>query len=252
MIILYFTATGNSLLAAKKIGGKTFSMVQAARNKQFKFEDDVIGIVFPVYGLCVPPYVRRFLEQSEFHCRYLFGIITYGVHQGAVVKGLMDIKNRNSRQFDYINTIRMTETCLSKFEMKHEMTKSQNKEFEQAFSNILEDIKQNRHRIPPNSVWEKFLTGVHRKMYPYPIGLGMTEKYSVEGSCSHCGICAEVCPMNNIKLCEGKPSFGNQCISCEACTQNCPVNAIRLSDEKSTNRYRNPDITLEEIIAANK
>lgn len=252
MTIIYFTATGNSLFVAKAFNEKTYAMVQAVKNQKFTFEDDKIGVVFPVYGLCVPPYVRNFLEQAKFNCQYLFGIITYGVHQGAVVKDLLGMTNGNNRTFDYINTFRTTETCLSKFEMKQEIGKMQDHSFEQDIFNILEDVKQQKHWIRPNSTGEKILTGIHRKMYPYPIGIGMTSKYTVEAACNHCGICTKVCPMDNIALNAGKLSFGKKCISCQACTQNCPVNAIRLSNEKSKERYRNSKITLQEIITANK
>ena len=43
MKILYFTATGNSLAVAKKLGGELISIAQV-KDKQ-TFRDDVIGVV---------------------------------------------------------------------------------------------------------------------------------------------------------------------------------------------------------------
>ncbi|MCR5342426.1 MAG: 4Fe-4S binding protein [Butyrivibrio sp.] len=45
----------------------------------------------------------------------------------------------------------------------------------------------------------------------------------------------------------GSPIFGSNCISCGACLQNCPQNAIHHRKEKSSARYRNPHISLEEL-----
>lgn len=47
MKILYFTATGNSLAVAKKLGGELISIPQAIKNNQYEIKDDVIGFVFP-------------------------------------------------------------------------------------------------------------------------------------------------------------------------------------------------------------
>jgi MinD superfamily P-loop ATPase len=50
---------------------------------------------------------------------------------------------------------------------------------------------------------------------------------------------------------EDSVSFQNQCEGCLACLHLCPQNALHLKNEKSEKRWRNPDVTLEEIISAN-
>ena len=45
-------------------------------------------------------------------------------------------------------------------------------------------------------------------------------------NCIGCGKCAKLCPLNNIKLTDKKPVWGNQCTHCMACIGNCPVEAI--------------------------
>ena len=53
MTILYLTATGNCLYAAKKIGGTLISIPQALKSASLVFEDSAIGIVFPIFVQCV-------------------------------------------------------------------------------------------------------------------------------------------------------------------------------------------------------
>jgi ferredoxin len=45
--------------------------------------------------------------------------------------------------------------------------------------------------------------------------------------CTHCGTCAEVCPVNAVEY-SPDPRFTRECIYCCACYENCPSDAIRL------------------------
>lgn len=44
--------------------------------------------------------------------------------------------------------------------------------------------------------------------------------------CGACGICAQMCPTNNIEMHNYRPIFKNHCLACSRCIQNCPKNAI--------------------------
>lgn len=250
MTILYFISTGNSLYVAKKIGGKLYSIPQAVKNKNYHFDDDKIGFVFPDYGLCLPPYIREFLSKVTIKCDYLFAIITYGVYKGAIVSDLLDAPSWLN--FDYINTIKMTENFLPMFEMKEQINKTSNTDIEDKLYKIITDISQHKHSIPHDSFFNRFLTWSHKKRYPYHPGVGITQHFRIDPTCCGCGTCTQVCPVDNIKLPKSKPIFFTHCISCLACTQNCPQNAIRLTNEKSKERFRNSNINLDDIISSNK
>ncbi len=49
-------------------------------------------------------------------------------------------------------------------------------------------------------------------------------------SCTHCGICAEVCPMGSISR-EDPSQYTGICIKCGACEKKCPVGAKYYADE---------------------
>ena len=73
--------------------------------------------------------------------------------------------------------------------------------------------------------------------------------------CIGCGVCQSVCPVDNFYL-EGGKARRKQttCEFCLACAQNYPQKAIGLSmaDKNPKARYRNPHISLQEIIDANR
>ena len=53
-----------------------------------------------------------------------------------------------------------------------------------------------------------------------------------------CGICAKVCPLNNITMVDGKPVWGNDCIHWSACINRCPKLAIEYGKKtQGKNRY---------------
>ena len=50
--------------------------------------------------------------------------------------------------------------------------------------------------------------------------------FIVTDKCIGCGKCADRCPLNNIKIENGKPSWGKNCTHCMACIAGCPKEAI--------------------------
>ncbi|HEX3038204.1 MAG TPA: EFR1 family ferrodoxin [Oscillospiraceae bacterium] len=252
MTVLYFTSTGNCLYIAKKLGGTLCSIPQAIKTEKDTFEDDAIGIIFPVYGLCVPPYVTEFITKAHFKTNYLFAVITYGFYDGGTTNHLLETAKKSGLYFSYINKLKMVENYLPGFEMKKEIQMESKRQIDEHLRQILSDVKTRKQMIHCDSWFDRLMTNMHLKNYGYKIGEGETKKYHLAPNCNGCGTCVHVCPTDNIHLDEKRPVFGSKCLSCLACTQNCPQNAIRMDGEKSTTRFRNKNITLEEMIAANR
>jgi ferredoxin len=68
-------------------------------------------------------------------------------------------------------------------------------------------------------------------------------KFYVDENCTSCGICEQVCPVNNIKIIEGKPEWLHQCQQCLACINYCPEEAIQYGNKTlTTGRYYHPEV----------
>lgn len=121
--------------------------------------------------------------------------------------------------------------------------------FEAKMAQIQKDITEKKHNSDKKTkISSKVFTAVVSKMPNYE---KWPEKFKVDEKCNLCGTCGKVCPMGNIEI-EDKVKYGNSCVGCLACYHNCPKSAIGFKGSRGTARWRNPDVTLKEIIIANE
>lgn len=248
MIVLYFTASGNSLHVAKSFGGETFSIPQMIKEGRYDFKDDKIGVVFPLYEWSVPPYVEEFLKKASFDCEYLFGIFTYGIYSGACATHLTNIAKESGYTFDYINRVKMVDNYITGFKMESQIKDEYKKDIDGQLKDIVKDINSSKKYQINDATFRKIGTNfMVNKEHKSP-----HDKFTIEDSCTKCGVCTKVCPVSNIRPDENaKVKVYDNCMSCFACTHNCPSNAIRFKGERSKERFRNSNVTLQEIVKSN-
>lgn len=250
MKIFYYTGTGNSLAVAKQIGGELISIPQVMKSGELSFESDVIGVVFPIYSLEAPKKVQEFLSKAKLKADYLFAIGTYGNISSAAMYRLQNLAKANGYCFDYLNQILMVDNYLPVFNMEKEIEKIPKKKIPENMDQILKDIRSRKKNEAKVSMGDKALTAALRGLSGKMYNGKEAQKYIVNDDCIQCGICAKVCPAGNITV-EKKVVFKEKCELCAACLHMCPKNAIHLKNEKSKARWINPEVTLNEIIAAN-
>ena len=78
--------------------------------------------------------------------------------------------------------------------------------------------------------------------------------YRLTDACIGCGTCSRVCPMRSITMEDNRPSWDyTTCAGCYACVHACPKAAIRFTKYQEPNpevHYRNPHVTLTDLIKA--
>lgn len=252
MKICYFTATGNSLYVAKRIGGELLSVPQLMKQDSIELADDAVGIVCPVYGGEMPKMVRRFLEKAVIRTDYFFFINTYGMSDSVAVPNAVAAAQKAGLPIRYAASIKMVDNYLPGFEMQNQMDTVGEKKIEEHLERILCDLAERKIAVPAIGPGQKIgMALIHGTMGRMVLKDTEAQGYIVNDSCVRCGICQKVCPADNITVTD-KVAFGNHCEDCYACLHNCPKNAIHHKNERSAVRFRNEHIALKEILAANE
>lgn len=75
----------------------------------------------------------------------------------------------------------------------------------------------------------QLVSNLPKSIVKFIFNLASMKPHVKKNKCKRCNICAQVCPVNAIKL-DPFPKFDRKkCVLCYCCHENCPYNAIRLS-----------------------
>lgn len=258
-MIFYFSGTGNSKWAAKTLAletGDTLVSIPEVINSNCSFtieKDEHVGFIFPIHGWRVPNIVKEFLtkltiktlgEDTSHVKHYCFCLVTAGDSIGKAMERfqqqLKSVTMNDALSLKAVCSLIMPESYVGLPGMdvdtkekeleKKELASKQLKEF----SNIL---KQHPHK-DSNQIWgwNQLIRGPIPSFFSGPVG-GFFERFLITDKpfhvdsrrCVKCGICANVCPVSDIKGGLGfEPEWlhNGKCLTCFSCYHHCPHHAI--------------------------
>ena len=242
--IYVFSATGNSLTSARMIAeglGDCRIVPVASVRKMSKVVDnsETVGFVFPVYYGNMPWPVRELISKMVFNKdAYVFMVATYRGHAGAVAKRMDQLLMTRGIKLSMNLGLPMPGNSFinaPEVDAAHIAAQRGN------IDAIVEKLKA--REICDSGPTE--LLNMTPIDYPNNFRGIMADE-----NCTGCGMCAEVCPMENIRLEEGRAVIGDDCATCLACFHWCPVEAVWMSRQQGIERrskYRHPDVNFDDI-----
>jgi ferredoxin len=256
-ILYYFTGTGNSLAAAKKIAAALGDcmLVPIASLKDTEGAivpaAERVGIVCPVYFAGLPVMVAAVARRLDLsRSQYTFAVVTFGGSGGSSALQQLDriLKEGPGRGLDAGFMVKMPGNYILMYSAP--AGTKQEKILAMA-DEQLTDIAGAVGRCEVRKLPSSFLANlIHRLAYPrFSTHVHDDDrKFTVSDRCTSCGTCVAVCPAGNIELVDGKPVWQHRCELCGGCIHLGPVQAIQAgAGTEKRLRYRNPSVTVPEL-----
>ena len=281
--IYYFSGTGNCLYVAKKIGEinnyRIKSIPDFMKREEVLIQSDCIILVFPSYlaAACgIPLIVERFVKKiDKIKLKKIIAVCTCGGYEivnanpsliklKKIIKSVGgELSSRYSLRFpmnnlDYahipVPIEKNTNIILEKAELKLKKINNQIAREQKQRIKIIQSIFYYLMTPVFYLMKSKTLESLRKYAKEEDRSLNCSELMSltdrsikINENCIGCGICARICPVNNIEIKNGKPEFKHNCEVCFACDEWCPQGAIQHWSRAVSVKYHHPKIQREDM-----
>lgn len=247
-MIFYFSGTGNTRWAARKVadalGDRLVNIASEMRrvdgsDELLRYqldEGERIGFFYPVHGWRPPKLVREFvgrlrIENADGH--YCYAVCTAGDNIGETEDLMENDLAAVGLHVDSAISLIMPESYIALPFM--DVDKPENEKLKKDVANrqltdFIPAIKKRTVGIRNLVIgrWPRINSRLVGSVFLKKL---VTDKYfSVDADkCVGCGKCVSVCPVGDIKLDAGnKPTWlhNDKCLTCFACYHHCPKRAI--------------------------
>ncbi len=198
-------------------------------------ESDTIIIGYPTQFSNAPVMVRDFIKNYDiWHNKKVLCVTTMGAFsgdgagctarllkkKGAVILGGLQIKMPDS-----VCDVKLLKKSL---EVNRKIILEADKKIERVADEIMHG------KYPQEGVtFISHIAGLFgQRLWFYGKTAHYSDQLKISDACMGCGLCSSICPMNNIKIENGKAVAGGKCTMCYRCISRCPQMAITLLGKK--------------------
>ncbi|MCL2018556.1 MAG: EFR1 family ferrodoxin [Oscillospiraceae bacterium] len=249
MLGIYFSGTGNTRYAVER-----FVTVIDSTSNSLSIEDngvlseltkhEIFVFGFPVYYSNIPKIAKDFIIENKacFKGKKVFIIATKGLfnafgvgHAKRMFKdcGAEFIGSSQFNMPDNIRDLKIMEVAFD-YSKDGKMLEKADRKIVKAAEKFKAGKRQKSGLNPLNYIIGFFLKIL--RFYPKTDSYISAPKVDI-GKCNGCGLCAELCPMKNLKITDSKVVSGSKCTVCYRCFGNCPTQALTVLGDKVYGQY---------------
>ena len=254
-MVFYFSGTGNTRWAAERLGQATGERLyyipdELKTDCEYTLSaDERIGFCFPVHGWQPPHIVRQFIRKLTFFpqtskikvqsskikvqtSNYAYALCTCGDSIGLAMQMFSEELMQRGIVLQSCQSLVMPESYVCLPFMYTDKPEREREKIEQAEKdlNLFLTVVKKRQ-----SGYSQLKLGLTPWTFSHVIGAYFNRfmitdrKFMVDADvCTHCGRCEKACPVGDIVLQQGLPTWKNDssCTCCLSCYHHCPVHAI--------------------------
>lgn len=256
-MVLYFSATGNSEYAAKRIGeeleDEVLDLFERIRGRDYtpvRSERPWV-VVTPTYAWRIPRLVEEWLSNTELEGnRDVCFVMTCGQNIGNARAYLERLCGKKKLNLTGCFSVVMPDNYLVLFPPAEPQAalaavEKAEPEFERIAGAVKAGTCKEEKRRGAKAgrsqagLLARLESGpVNRLFYSMFIS---AKKFYATDACISCRTCEAVCPLSNIRMENGRPVWGDSCTHCMACLCRCPAGAVEYgSKTKGLLRYTCP------------
>ncbi|MDR1796024.1 MAG: EFR1 family ferrodoxin [Clostridiales Family XIII bacterium] len=237
-MVIYFSGTGNSRYVAKRVadglGDECISMNERIKSGDLAPVESQRPLVFvaPVYAYRLPRIVEGHIRKTSFPgATEAYFILTCGDKVCAAAKYAARLCKGKGWAFRGLAPIVMPNNYVTHFAMPGKETAQKTVEAAApAIRRAIEAIQGGRaFEEKPLSLGDILYSSIGRPLW-YAVAI-RAKGFRSTDACTGCGACARRCPLNNIRIEQGRPAWGARCTHCMACICGCPQEAVEYKDK---------------------
>lgn len=232
-MIVYFSGTGNSRFAAeflaKQLGDDLLDAGQRikAGEKDRLHSDRPWIFAAPIYAWRMANVIAEYIRSTQLTgSRDAYFVLTCGSEIGNAGKYTARLCEEKGLNYKGVLGMAMPENYIAMFNAPGE---EESRTIVAKAKPVLEQggalIRQGKAFPKPKvSLLDKLKSGpINEGFYKFYV---KADAFFATDACIGCGLCVKACPLNNIRLNDGKPVWGKCCTHCMACICGCPAEAI--------------------------